>query len=317
VRKNLVHFAEYWHPFASPAAASDSAAASGSASSKSDATAAGTDAAAAATADDSAADGSTSSSLQKKKKRSRDADSQDGDDGDAPADSSSSGKRAKTAVASDADGSDANAMDTSADSASSSSPSKSDGGDYLIKRRYSSLTEAERRQLIESAVSLQSELQRKEKELQRMVELQAQLKAEVDKFNKIGRIPLLPGEAAARSGDKTVIFPLTSQRNHSADDPREIHYRYAESQFLRLGAAVSGLTVTQVDYVVNPRLVRAFESKQEALSKQNGRTEHPLLAFHGTKVSNIEKIIETNFLLAKLSANTGDKGFYGAGIYFR
>ncbi|KAL9651981.1 hypothetical protein ABK040_000324 [Willaertia magna] len=42
----------------------------------------------------------------------------------------------------------------------------------------------------------------------------------------------------------------------------------------------------------------------------------PLLLWHGTSEYNMNNIIKTNFLMEKISANTGNFGFYGKGIYF-
>lgn len=42
----------------------------------------------------------------------------------------------------------------------------------------------------------------------------------------------------------------------------------------------------------------------------------PILAFHGTKLVNINNVVGKNFDLSKLASNSGDRGYYGAGIYF-
>ena len=41
------------------------------------------------------------------------------------------------------------------------------------------------------------------------------------------------------------------------------------------------------------------------------------MSFHGTtNDANIENILANNFDISRLAANTGDRGYYGAGIYF-
>ena len=117
---------------------------------------------------------------------------------------------------------------------------------------------------------------------------------------------------------------LTSRRNLKEDEA-ESHFRRCESQFMRscqnLGGAANGLnkTITEVEYIINPKLIKKFEAKKKVLMKQNKCGERGLniiLAWHGTKSGNVKSITDNNFSLAKLAANTGNKGFYGCGIYF-
>jgi len=42
----------------------------------------------------------------------------------------------------------------------------------------------------------------------------------------------------------------------------------------------------------------------------------PIILFHGTSAENMTAIMKTNFLLSKLGSHTGNRGAYGAGIYF-
>lgn len=76
--------------------------------------------------------------------------------------------------------------------------------------------------------------------------------------------------------------------------------------------------VQSVDLYLNPTLMRKFEQKQaEMEEKYPAKTESkPILAFHGTKLGNIDNIVQENFDLSKLASNSGDRGYYGAGIYF-
>ena len=77
-----------------------------------------------------------------------------------------------------------------------------------------------------------------------------------------------------------------------------------------------GHRVVQVEYVVNPPLLAAFEAKQREFVERDG-VAPTILSFHGTTAdANIESILAQNFDLARLAANTGNRGYYGAGIYF-
>jgi hypothetical protein len=95
----------------------------------------------------------------------------------------------------------------------------------------------------------------------------------------------------------------------------EIHFRHAEAQFLRTGG---GHAVTQVEYIINPPLLAAFKAKQrEFFERYGAESAHTILSFHGTpNDANIEAILRTNFNMAHLAVNTGNRGHYGAGIYF-
>lgn len=42
----------------------------------------------------------------------------------------------------------------------------------------------------------------------------------------------------------------------------------------------------------------------------------PILAFHGTRDVNIDNIVQNNFDISQLGTNTGNKGYYGCGLYF-
>ena len=114
---------------------------------------------------------------------------------------------------------------------------------------------------------------------------------------------------------------LTPKRNIDINDPLEMHYRIAESQFLRLARKArlqgmsQGLTfdIQSIDYYQNPDLIQKFLAQEIAM--QNAGANR-ILAFHGTKVENVDGIMKNNFRLDHLSANSGDRGWYGAGIYF-
>jgi len=177
-----------------------------------------------------------------------------------------------------------------------------------LKRSYSSMSEEEKVKMIEEAFKLKKELKEKEKIIKNHQE-------EVNKMKKkLENGTMLEGEEEAMKNTKLTIFKLTLSRLSTFGDVGEFHYRYAESQFLRLmgGAAYH---VTQVDYVVNPPLVKQYQNRQEQFRKEGKNTSH-ILGFHGTSEEAIDGIIQKNFSVAKLGGYTGNKGFYGAGIYF-
>jgi len=140
------------------------------------------------------------------------------------------------------------------------------------------------------------------------------LKAEQEHLRKNIFGKALPGEDKARESKTFTTFPLTAKRNSEFGNLAEYHYRYAESQFLRL-AGGQAYHVTKVDYIVNPPLMDQFETKQKEFMSR-GVDATPILAFHGTKAENLDSIIRNNFSLTFLSKNSGDNGWFGAGLYF-
>ena len=66
----------------------------------------------------------------------------------------------------------------------------------------------------------------------------------------------------------------------------------------------------KVENCVSPALCARFERKIVELREKGrvGDALTPHVAYHGTKPENVEKIVETGFLLSKLAANTGNKG---------
>eukprot|EP00455_Lapot_gusevi_P019645 TRINITY_DN2097_c0_g11_i1.p1 TRINITY_DN2097_c0_g11~~TRINITY_DN2097_c0_g11_i1.p1 ORF type:complete len:311 (+),score=66.63 TRINITY_DN2097_c0_g11_i1:89-934(+) len=144
----------------------------------------------------------------------------------------------------------------------------------------------------------------------RMAELKA--KQEQAQAALVGKY--LVGEEAAMRNNTFKIFELKPGRLSEFNDIGEIHFRYAESQFLRLRGSTN-YRVTQVDYVVNPPLIVAFEAKQQELMS-SGRPYKPILAFHGTSKDSVDNIIRNNFDMRRISSNTGDYGYFGKGFYF-
>ena len=122
--------------------------------------------------------------------------------------------------------------------------------------------------------------------------------------------------SATASGQKLMKYRLKLSRSVDTADPLEIHYRIAESQFLRL-LQRSGLRrrISSIDFFTNPKLEDKFNAKQKALKSKNDPSDY-IFAFHGTKEENVAKIMKDNFRMDLIAKNTGNPGQYGIGIYF-
>ena len=132
-------------------------------------------------------------------------------------------------------------------------------------------------------------------------------------------IGTLEREAVAKNS--VICKHITQTRSLGANNEEDLHFRIAESQFLRLvrhGRSTATADVKSVDYYINPPLVNKFNQKMKYFKTKYGDCEESkyILAFHGTAEENIQSIVTKNFSIDKLSANTGDKGHYGAGLYF-
>lgn len=126
-------------------------------------------------------------------------------------------------------------------------------------------------------------------------------------------------ELDALKSSRIVRYEIVPKREIKRDDALDSHFRIAESQFLRLNQS-SNYKITKVEYHLNPRIMTKFYKKLEKF-KEKYQASAPNLAsmiyaFHGTKCDAVDSIIKNNFDLNKLSKSSGDKGFYGAGIYF-
>eukprot|EP01048_Picozoa_sp_COSAG05_P026572 COSAG05_NODE_7323_length_827_cov_1.326923_1_plen_237_part_10 len=116
------------------------------------------------------------------------------------------------------------------------------------------------------------------------------------------------------SGRRHTLEPA---RNYDPSDPKQLHYRLAESQFLRMLSGHGTMsTITKIEYFVNPVLERTFEAKKSEYDQLYGKGNHETrLAFHGTSGESIEPIMTGGFQLSKVGSKT-DSGWYGAGVYF-
>lgn len=75
-------------------------------------------------------------------------------------------------------------------------------------------------------------------------------------------------------------------------------------------------SIKKITVCYNPELAARFEHYRDQLKMERSE-EYAVskIAYHGTRDTNIASIQEKGFLLSKLSANTGNRGYYGAGIY--
>ncbi|CAF2812963.1 unnamed protein product [Rotaria sp. Silwood2] len=78
-------------------------------------------------------------------------------------------------------------------------------------------------------------------------------------------------------------FELLSERNH----------KQAESQFYRLLSGHATAMVAKNEYICYPVLIEQFNKAREELKKKRGEEySYPILAFHGTAMTNIQAICE-------------------------
>eukprot|EP00483_Globobulimina_turgida_P002121 UN02123 len=119
---------------------------------------------------------------------------------------------------------------------------------------------------------------------------------------------------------------LIRRRQFVENDDGDAHFRRCESQFMRsnqrnmkyhgginnINGQEINKTIQQVEYIINPKLICAFEAKKKILMNKL----NIVLAWHGTAKDNVESIVLNNFDLSRLSESSGDNGWYGSGIYF-
>ncbi len=109
-------------------------------------------------------------------------------------------------------------------------------------------------------------------------------------------------------------FEGVSGEGSGNTDPSDLHFRAAESQFLRT-APPGQYEIVRVEYVCNPALADRFERKRRDYDARFNGNHTKLLAFHGTSLKNVDGILKNGFKLSKVGSTT-DAGFFGAGTYF-
>jgi hypothetical protein len=117
------------------------------------------------------------------------------------------------------------------------------------------------------------------------------------------------------AGHRITRRELLPSRAFDEKDPNQQQFRLVESQYLRMMRG-SARPLKMVELLINPMLVDKFNRKQ-AEFKKKGISDEVVLSFHGTTSREaVESIVANNFDVSKLGAHTGNKGAYGAGIYF-
>ena len=133
------------------------------------------------------------------------------------------------------------------------------------------------------------------------------------KHNALSPIAL-PGSVAPSTNMTKHLLKAT--RSVDVRNPLDMHYRLAESQFLRLmNETKSNRKIKSITYFSNPMLEKKFNDKVEAFKKA-GRSDECIFGFHGTAATSVDEIMKNNFRIDLISKNTGNPGQYGSGIYF-
>ena len=124
----------------------------------------------------------------------------------------------------------------------------------------------------------------------------------------------LPGSLAPST--RMTKHLLKATRSVDVSNPFDMHYRLAESQFLRLmNETKSNRKIKSITYYSNPMLEKKFNDKADAFKKA-GRSDECIFGFHGTAATSVDEIMKNNFRIDLISKNTGNPGQYGSGIYF-
>ncbi len=107
----------------------------------------------------------------------------------------------------------------------------------------------------------------------------------------------LEQEVLESGKNDVIVQKLTSGRELKLNDPKELQYRYVESQVLRVTTSMEkqlhykkqeakslGIHVVSIDYCINPVLLRRFMAKEIEMGiRYPGKEGEQILAFHGTK----------------------------------
>jgi hypothetical protein len=95
------------------------------------------------------------------------------------------------------------------------------------------------------------------------------------------------------------------------------HKYLPKDEMLKFFAVIKQLNAKNVRNCLSPDLCVRFEKELIGLTNAGRKLDElkPHVAYHGTSSENVRKIAETGFMLSKLAANTGNRGYYGAGIY--
>jgi len=106
---------------------------------------------------------------------------------------------------------------------------------------------------------------------------------------------LMPGEEQAMRDNTYRELSIKLNRVSQFGNIEEYHYRYAESEFLRLPWS-NPYYVTEVKYIVNPTLIRAFMAKQQEFEKAKSGDRY-VLCCHPSSAGNIDRVARANFTI--------------------
>jgi len=98
------------------------------------------------------------------------------------------------------------------------------------------------------------------------------------------------------------------------DNPEDFeHLTIVTKTMAKLRALYSGILYkyTKVEYWRNYALQRQYDE-----CKNSVKNKQEMFLWHGTANQNIEHIMKDNFNLKHLGKNSGNKGYFGAGMYF-
>eukprot|EP01132_Coremiostelium_polycephalum_P005972 gene5972-7439_t len=174
-----------------------------------------------------------------------------------------------------------------------------------LKKTYSQMSEEEKKSLIQAMLNGD-------------IDQSTRPKKKTKSDSSGGNGLFLPKEEEIIAGTKAMKYMLKPYRSFD-NSVADLHFRTAESQFYRLlESSKTSYKVTCVEYVVNPKLVNAFQKKKEEFEKLGYPDCSPVFGFHGTSAKNINLICANNFVVP---GNAGvkhatDSGWYGKGIYF-
>jgi len=135
------------------------------------------------------------------------------------------------------------------------------------------------------------------------------------------KLPTEPFSAVCDMCLATYSFPFVNL-NATGTVVRELHWNNYEDtahlsivdncmKILKPFYSSAQWKYTKVEYWRNSKLVKQYE---ECFKNAHNKTE--MYLWHGTANKNIETIMKDNFSLSHLGKNSGNKGYFGAGMYF-
>ena len=94
------------------------------------------------------------------------------------------------------------------------------------------------------------------------------------------------------------MWTLRASRS-TEDTPEEQHYRLAESAFCRGGGQAT--QIAAIEYHFNPELEAQWHAKKTEYDARFGPGGHTILfAFHGTRKTNVQSILQDGFKVSKV-----------------